>query len=317
MSNMTKKLMGNKEIKYFNPLNDYFIRYLFTDKGSSEAILLDFINSIMLNANMKTFRSVEILTPFNLKKNRNLKETIAPKVGRRLDVKCLTQNGSVVIIEIQLQGNSRFPERILYYWAANYSKLLKHGEKYDELTPVISINLLNFNLDKTKNIHSCYMLYEMNNKKLLTDHLQIHIIELKKFKKNMLAKDLNSWLKIFTSKNLEASMSEIVKEKPIMEEVQKKYNNFVKSKLMMMEYEKKEAYLYGNQIMMEEERRLGKEEGIKQGKEEGIKEGIKEGMEKGTKEALILTARNMKNKNMDIKLISEITGLKIEEIEKI
>ncbi|MEI0607429.1 Rpn family recombination-promoting nuclease/putative transposase [Brachyspira pulli] len=314
---MTKKLMGNKEIKYFNPLNDYFIRYLFTDKGSSEAILLDFINSIMLNANMKTFRSVEILTPFNLKKNRNLKETIAPKVGRRLDVKCLTQNGSVVIIEIQLQGNSRFPERILYYWAANYSKLLKHGEKYDELTPVISINLLNFNLDKTKNIHSCYMLYEMNNKKLLTDHLQIHIIELKKFKKNMLAKDLNSWLKIFTSKNLEASMSEIVKEKPIMEEVQRKYNNFVKSKLMMMEYEKKEAYLYGNQIMMEEERRLGKEEGIKQGKEEGIKEGIKEGMEKGTKEALILTARNMKNKNMDIKLISEITGLKIEEIEKI
>ena len=313
MSNMTKKLMGNKEIKYFNPLNDYFIRYLFTDKGSSEAILLDFINSIMLNANMKTFRSVEILTPFNLKKNRNLKETIAPKVGRRLDVKCLTQNGSVVIIEIQLQGNSRFPERILYYWAANYSKLLKHGEKYDELTPVISINLLNFNLDKTKNIHSCYMLYEMNNKKLLTDHLQIHIIELKKFKKNMLAKDLNSWLKIFTSKNLEASMSEIVKEKPIMEEVQRKYNNFVKSKLMMMEYEKKEAYLYGNQIMMEEERRLGKEEGIKQGKEEGIKEG----MQKCTKEALILTAKNMKNKNMDIKLIREITGLNIEEIEKI
>ena len=47
--------------KYFNPLNDYFVRYLFTDKGSSESILLDFINSIMLNANMKTFRSVEML----------------------------------------------------------------------------------------------------------------------------------------------------------------------------------------------------------------------------------------------------------------
>ena len=277
-------------------MNDYFIRYLFTDKGSSETILLDFINSIMINANMKTFRSVEILTPFNLKKNRNLKETI-------VDVKCITQNGSVVIIEIQLQGNSRFPERILYYWAANYSKLLKHGERYDELTPVISINLLNFNLDDSNNIHSCYMLYEMNNKKLLTDHLQIHIIELKKFKKNSLSKDLNYWLKIFTSKNLEASMSEIVKEKPIMEEVQKKYNNFVKSKLMMMEYEKKEAYLYGNQIMLDEERRLGKEEGIKEGMEKGKEEGIKENQ--------ILTAKNMKNKNMDINLISELTGLNL------
>ena len=280
--------------KYFNPLNDYFVRYLFTDKGSSESILLDFINSIMLNANMKTFRSVEILTPFNLKKNKNLKETI-------VDVKCITQNGSVVIIEIQLQGNSRFPERILYYWAANYSKLLKHGERYDELTPVISINLLNFNLDKTKNIHSCYMLYEMNNKKLLTDHLQIHIIELKKFKKNILSKDLNCWLKIFTSKNLEASMSEIVKEKPIMEEVQKKYNNFVKSKLMMMEYEKKEAYLYGNQIMLDEERRLGKEEGIKEGIE---------------KEKYSL-AKNMKKENIDVNIISKVTGLSIEEINKL
>ena len=280
--------------KYFNPLNDYFVRYLFTDKGSSESILLDFINSIMLNANMKTFRSVEILTPFNLKKNKNLKETI-------VDVKCITQNGSVVIIEIQLQGNSRFPERILYYWAANYSKLLKHGERYDELTPVISINLLNFNLDKTKNIHSCYMLYEMNNKKLLTDHLQIHIIELKKFKKNILTKDLNCWLKIFTSKNLEASMSEIVKEKPIMEEVQKKYNNFVKSKLMMMEYEKKEAYLYGNQIMLDEERRLGKEEGIKEGIE---------------KEKYSL-AKNMKKENIDVNIISKVTGLSIEEINKL
>ena len=293
-----EKKSNIKKIKYFNPLNDYFIRYLFTDKGSSESILLDFINSIMLNANMKTFRSVEILTPFNLKKNRNLKETI-------VDVKCITQNGSVVIIEIQLQGNSRFPERILYYWAANYSKLLKHGERYDELTPVISINLLNFNLDKTKNIHSCYMLYEMNNKKLLTDHLQIHIIELKKFKKNILTKDLNCWLKMFTSKNLEASMSEIVKEKPIMEEVQKKYNNFVKSKLMMMEYEKKEAYLYGSQIMLDEERRLGMEEGIKKGKEEGIKENQ------------ILTAKNMKKENIDINIINKITGLSIKEIEEL
>ena len=304
-----KKKLNTKQIKYFNPLNDYFIRYLFTDKGSSETILLDFINSIMINVNMKTFRSVEILTPFNLKKNKNLKETIAPKVGRRLDVKCITQNGSVVIIEIQLQGNSRFPERILYYWASNYSKLLKHGERYDELTPVISINLLNFNLDKTKNIHSCYMLYEMNNKKLLTDHLQIHIIELKKFKKNSLSKDLNYWLKIFTSKNLEVSMSEIVKEKPIMEEVQKKYNNFVKSRLMMMEYEKKEAYLYGNQIMLDEERRLGREE--------GIKEGIEQGIEKGIKETQISMAKNMKNDKIDFDTISKYTGLSIEEIDKL
>ena len=282
------------ETKNINVLNDYFVRYLFSSKDSN-LILLDFINSTMLDSGMKTFRSVEILTPFNYKENFEDKETIA-------DVKCITQNGTVVIIEIQLQGNSRFPERILYYWASNYSKLLKHGEKYDALTPVISINLLDFNLDDFDNIHSCYMIYDTNNKRLLTDHLQIHIIELKKFKYNLLKPDLNCWLKFFTMKdNKEAIMSELVKEKPIMEEVQKRYNNFIKDRLMMNEYDKRQAYLYGNQIMLEEERRLGKEE--------GIKEGIKENQ--------ITTARNMKNDKIDFNTISKYTGLSVEEIEKL
>ena len=210
--------------KPFNALNDCFVRYFFTDKGG-EKVLLDFINAVMISADMKTFKAVEILNPFNLKRHYKYKETI-------VDVKCITKNGTVVIIEVQLSGNSRFPERILYYWSANYSKLLKKGEEYEDLTPVISINLLNFNLNKVnKNVHSCYMIYDTKNKRLLTDHLQIHIIELKKFKfkDNDLKKDLNYWLGFFTTKDMEEYMSEIVKEKPIMEEAHKRYNNFIKA----------------------------------------------------------------------------------------
>ena len=281
-------------MRNINVLNDYFVRYLFSSSDSN-AILLDFINSIMLDSNMKTFRDVEILNPFNCKENYEDKETI-------VDVKCITQNGTVVIIEIQLQGNSRFPERILYYWASNYSKLLKQGEKYDALTPVISINLLNFNLDDNDSIHSCYMIYDTNNKRLLTDHLQIHIIELKKFKYNILQPDLNCWLKFFTMKDNKGEiMSDLVKEKPIMEEVQKRYNNFIKDRLMMNEYDKREAYLYGNQIMLEEERRLG----------------IKEGIEQGEKNKAISMAKNMKKDKVDFNTISKYTGLSIEEIKKL
>ena len=283
-------------MRSINVLNDYFVRYLFSSPDSNP-ILLDFINSTMLDSNMKTFRSAEILTPFNYKENYEDKETIA-------DVKCITQNGTVVIIEIQLQCNSRFPERILYYWASNYSKLLKHGEKYDALTPVISINLLNFNLDDSNNIHSCYMIYDTVNDRLLTDHLQIHIIELKKFQYNLLKPDLNCWLKFLKIKekdNKEVIMSDLVKEKPIMEEVQRRYNNFIKDRLMMNEYDKRQAYLYGNQMMLEEERRLG----------------IKEGIEQGEKNKAISMAKNMKDRNMDLNLISELTGLSIEEIEEL
>ena len=286
--------------KPFNSLNDYFVRYFFTDKGG-EKVLLDFINAVMISANMKTFKSVEILNPFNLKKNYSDKETI-------VDVKCITKNGTIVIIEVQLSGNSRFPERILYYWSTNYSKLLKKGEGYEDLTPVISINLLNFNLNKKdSNVHSCYMIYDTKNKRLLTDHLQIHIIELKKFnfKNNNLSKDLNYWLGFFTTKNMEEYMSEIVKEKPIMEEAHKRYNKFNRSRLMMSEYEKKEIYQYDKQIMLKDERR------------EGIKEGMKKGKLEGIKERNYSIAKNLKKAGSDIEFISEITGLTIEEINKL
>ncbi|TXJ12725.1 Rpn family recombination-promoting nuclease/putative transposase [Brachyspira aalborgi] len=282
--------------KPFNALNDCFVRYFFTDKGG-EKVLLDFINAVMISADMKTFKAVEILNPFNLKKNYSDKETI-------VDVKCITKNGTVVIIEVQLSVNSRFPERILYYWSSNYSKLLKKGEEYEDLTPVISINLLNFNLNKkSSNVHSCYMIYDTKNARLLTDHLQIHIIELKKFKfkGNDLKKDLNYWLGFFTNKDMEAYMSEIVKEKPIMEEAHKRYNNFIRSRLMMSEYEKKEIYQYDKQITLEEKRREGKAE------------GIKEGIEKQN----YTIAKSMKKDGADINLISKYTGLTIKEIEKL
>ena len=100
-------------------------------------------------------------------------------------------------------------------------------------------------------------------------------------------------------------MSEIVKEKPIMEEAHKRYNNFIRSRLMMTEYEKKELYQYDKQISLEDKRR------------EGIKEGRREGRLEGEKNKALSMAKTMKSKNMDINLISEISGLSIDEIEKL
>ena len=92
-------------------------------------------------------------------------------------------------------------------------------------------------------------------------------------------------------------MSEIVKEKPIMEEAHKRYNNFIRSRLMMSEYEKKELYQYDKQITLKEERL------------EGIKEG------RLAEQISMVTA--MKKENIDIETIKRITGLTIKEIEKL
>ena len=100
-------------------------------------------------------------------------------------------------------------------------------------------------------------------------------------------------------------MSEIVKEKPIMEEAHKRYNNFIRSRLMMSEYEKKELYQYDKQITLEEKRR------------EGIKEGMKKGKLEGIKNEKYSIAKTLKQMNMDDASISKATGLTIEEIQNI
>ena len=103
----------------------------------------------------------------------------------------------------------------------------------------------------------------------------------------------------------EAYMSEIVKEKPIMEEAHKRYNNFIRSRLMMTEYEKKELYQYDKQITLKDERL------------KGIKEGRIEGKLEGIKERNYSIAKTLKQMNMDNASISKATGLSIEEIRKL
>ena len=70
------------------------------------------------------------------------------------------------------------------------------------------------------------------------------------------------------------------------------------------------------EIFPKESEQLGKERekiGIQKGREQGIQKG----MEKGKLKEKIKTAENMKKEDMDISIIAKITGLSLEEIEKL
>ena len=76
-----------------------------------------------------------------------------------------------------------------------------------------------------------------------------------------------------------------------------KYNYFTDNEDLLNEYDKREAYLVYQHSLMRGSREEGKLEGLKEGQ--------------------ISMAKTMKSKNMDINLISEITGLSIKELEKL
>jgi len=76
-------------------------------------------------------------------------------------------------------------------------------------------------------------------------------------------------------------------------------------------------YYNDTKTSKEEGLKEGKEEGLKEGKEEGLKEGKQEGLKEGEKNGKIEIARNMLKKGLDVNLISELSGLSIEEIENL
>ena len=294
-------------INNLNRINDYFIRYLFSYEGN-ENIALNFINAVFKDLDFETFNKIEILTPFNIAENYNEKESI-------VDIKAITESGITVLIEIQSRGNEDFIKRALYYWAYNYSSSLNRGSFYDELKPTVSINITNFILTDEDKVHNCYVLKELNNNKILTDHCQLHFIELPKFNfKNInkkienldnIHKEFISWVKFFKGEN----MSNLIKENTIFEEVEKKCHTFVNNTPVMDKYKKREidAYFFDRSIELD----------LKKAKEEGITEGIEQGIEQGEKNKAISIARNFKKSGIDIKIISENTGLSIEEIKKL
>ncbi len=52
-------------------------------------------------------------------------------------------------------------------------------------------------------------------------------------------------------------------------------------------------------------------------RDEGIRKGLKQGLEQGTEQSKNEIAKNMLKENMDISLISKLTGLSNEQINKL
>ena len=306
-------------------LSDLFARYLL-GKNGNEDLLTDLVNSTLREFDFEEVKDLEIIDPspkagfsLNLSENIELKESI-------IDIKAKTKNNETVIIEFQLCGNIDFLKRIFYYISKNVVNEVtltagrrQEGENYNNVQKIISINLLDFNLkfgDEGK-AHRCFKLIDTKDLNISLDLIQIHILEVKRFieiiknstKEELKNNRLLSWMKFFTSDNLELIEEELKEENQIMSKVIEEYRKFTSDDKMMRAYAAREAFLVGQKMMLRREREDGFDEGI----EEGIKRGIKE----GEKNKAISMAKSMKTKNMDINLISEITGLTIDEIEKL
>ena len=277
----------DQETKLLSPKLDVVFQALFGEVGS-ERITKEFLEAIL----ERKIEEVDLSGNIVLRR-----ENVEDKMGV-LDVLAKINNNEYANIEMQVADKDNLLERILYYWARVYTRNIKKGEDYIELKKTIEILIVDFEINQLKELgyHSKWKIIEEKDRKLiLTDDLEIHLIEINKIK-NLTEKEKNKelvkWIYF-----LEEPEGERVKEYMKSDSGIKES----KGKLETMSEDERMQILADLRLkaIMDEKaiKRLGYKEGIKQ--------------------RTIEIAKKMKSENIDIEIIKRITGLTEEEIEKL
>lgn len=300
MNKATKNYKDNnknkKEFKLLDPKNDVVFQMLFLKdnlaKGLLENILSDNITSLRVDVNKQLFGN-----------------TPEDKIGI-VDLRAVINEEIECEIEMQMFYFKNFIPRFLDYWSKLYSGQLKKGDNYGLLHKAVSIAIINQNIPNLKELqaHTIWHIREDgNHRKILTNNLELHIIEVQKVKKeykNNKDDKLLQWIMFLLNPESEEVDNIMVKNKKI-EEAKKELLSLSQDEGNQRIADFRERELRDKIDMYETGKDIGKAEGIKVGKAEGIKEG---------KVEVIINLLKMK---MPIDKIIEATKIPKEEIEKI
>ena len=277
---------------------DYAFKRVF-GKNGNESILKDLLESI-LNIEIKSITIQNPEIPKNIKDG---------KVGV-LDVRAELNGDEITEVEMQVQDQHNIDKRSPTYLTKIYSDQLKEGEQYIEVKKVVVINILNFDYYKRNSYHSvARMMFEESKEnekvdlgyivedKYATKDLEMHFIELTKFRKKDpdMSNKLEQWLCLICDEEDKIKMAESKNE-----EIEK-----AKKELEKLAMNPEDRELYELRL-----KAIRDEMNIRYS-------GYIDGKAEGKNERNIEIAKNMLKENIDIELISKVTGLNPEEIEKL
>lgn len=220
----------------YNPLNDYLFKFVF-GREERKRITLSFLNAVLEREETDELTDISFI-------DREFDPQFEEDKRSQLDIYGITSDGSQINIEVQLLNRHNMQKRTLYYWARMYQTLHK-GEEYQDLRRSITINLLNFHLLPQENPHTMYGLYDIQSGHRLTDDLEIHFLEIPKFKLKSIKemKRLEKWLAYFSNKLNERETEELAMSEAAISEAIQAEQIFMQSDVERWQYEQREKAL--------------------------------------------------------------------------
>ncbi len=268
-------------------MNDFIFGKTFGEKGDEEQ-LLSLLNAILAKTGHEKLVRILIV------EHRTFTAEVIGDKTSILDIRAIAEDGTRINIEVQLRDYGNMDRRSLSYWSREFASGLDRGEDYSLLADVIAINIVNFEAVNVDDFHTVFHLWEDTHRDcMLTDALEIHFIDVKKFnalpEKDIRNDPLHRWLTFFDQDIPE----DLLKELMDMDAAIYKANE----KMTFLANDKEVLRLYN----MREMAQIDYNSGMKKAKEEGKKE----------------VARNALQMNMSVDDIIKLTGLTRKQVEEI
>ena len=297
-------------MQYLNPRNDVAFKKIFGDANNKD-ILIHFLNDVLDKKNEQ--RIVDVTLP-----NTNQLPEIAGSKESVLDVLCTDNNDVQYIVEMQVSGHKGFEKRAQYYAAKAYSSQAKEGDEYYNLKEVIFLAILDFTMFPNKaHYKSDHVILDKQNYEHNLKDFYFTFIELPKFTKTN-PQDLvtyeEKWCYFFKH------ASELDNMRIFLETIKNSEDNNIVggcNNVIQKAYNVLEAHNW-----TEEELRIY--ERVEKIRKDAIArdayiidEAEARGEARGEAKAKIEIARNLKQANVAIETIVQVTELSQEEILKI
>ena len=279
--------------RYINPYTDFGFKKLFGTELNKD-LLISFLNAL-LDGKKDEIKDVKYLNS----------ELLGDGYGDRravFDVYCMTEGGGRFIVEMQKAEQAYFKDRSVYYSSFAIREQAPKGPWDYHLEDVYTVGLLNFTFPDDEYPADSYVhevkLKDNEDNHIFYDKLTFIYLEMPKFTKteSELVTMFDKWM--FALRNLYRLM-----ERPAA----------LQDRIFTRLFEQAEIARF------DEQERREYQESIKDYWDyySTMKTAHNKGKAEGRAETNAENARKMKSLGVDVEVIAQVTGLSIEEIDKL
>ena len=267
-------------IKLLDPKLDYVFKRIFGYKGN-EDITKSLVSSIIKKE----------ITELAIEGDKILeKDVLDDKIGI-LDIRAKIDGSVNCNIEMQVVDRKNAEKRILFYASKMLIQSITQGKNYSSIKKSIAILITDYELASLVEVEKYSSKWNLREEDygniILTDAIEIYIIEMPKLEKYPTNTVLDKWVKFIKNpKVIDMSEKEIAKAKEVLEEISQDEHARCLAEL-------REKYIMN---------------------QKAIEEG---GYDKGAKDKSMEIGKKLLKLGLDDSKIMETTGLTKEEIEKI